>query len=125
MWRSFLGTTAVLLAAGVLLCWPGTSFAVPTPGPDCGAGASIVGADTAGKVTLGTGRTTGTCTITFSSAFVNTPSCMAMNETNSMAGRPVPVGARSTNSQLVLDGATIYGGSLSDGDVLSYLCVSY
>ena len=64
----------------VPLLWPGTSLAAPTLGPDCGAGASIVGSDLAGKVTLGTNVTT--CTLTFSSTWANAPACTAVSETN-------------------------------------------
>ena len=52
----------VLLTGTALLLWSGTSFAAPALGADCGAGASIVGSDSAGKVELGTGART--CTLT-------------------------------------------------------------
>ena len=84
MRQSIFGTRVALatfLAGAALLLWPGMSFAAPTLGADCGAGASIEGSDLAGKVTVGT-NTVGTCTLTFALPSTNAPSCVAMNETN-------------------------------------------
>jgi hypothetical protein len=120
--------TAIVLTAAVSLLWPGTSLAVPpTLGPDCGAGASIVGTDSVGKVTMGTGAGAGnTCTLTFESTWTNAPACMAMNETNSVGkGEPAPVGTKSTDSKVILNGKAGGVASLMDGDVVSYFCVSY
>ncbi len=116
--RTRANVAGLLLMAAVLLLWPAASFAAPTLGPDCGAGASIVGNDSAGRVTMGTGM--GTCTLTFGSAAANAPACMAMNETNH-GGQASPVGVRSTTTTLAFDSAQ----SIRDGDVVSYLCVSY
>src|SRR5206468_979419 len=100
------GTTVmlmVLLVGAVLLLWPPPSFAdPPTVGPDCGAGASIVGIDAAGKVTLGTGASN-TCTLAFTSAWMRAPSCSAVNETNG-GGDPAPIGAVTTTTTLRLGG---------------------
>jgi hypothetical protein len=112
---------AGLLMAAALLLSPSTSFsAAPALGPDCGAGASVVGSDSAGKVRLGTGVRT--CTLVFASTFPTAPACAATNETNN-GGSPAPVGARSTTTTLVIDGAA--STALGDGDVVSYICVSY
>ena len=124
MHRNVLRTTGVLTAllfvgAGFVL-GPGVSFAA-TPGADCG-GASIVGSDAAGKVTLG--QDVATCTITFTVPWPNAPACTAINETNG-GGHPAPVGARSTKTSLVLDAAAQSGVTFADGDVISYLCVGY
>src|SRR3990172_9700313 len=88
--------TAVLLIGAAALLWPGASLAAPTLGADCGSGASIVGSDSAGKVTLGT-RTGpigyGRCTLTFSVPSTSAPACQGMNE----SGRyPAPIGVKST-----------------------------
>ncbi len=114
--------TGLLLSGAVLLLWPGMSLAAaPTLGPDCGAGASIVGSDSAGKVTLGTGASnTSTCTLTFASPWANAPACTAVNETNS-GGFTTPVGTKSTTTTLMIGGALPW----SDRDVISYLCVGY
>jgi len=78
-----------LLMGAVLLLSPATSFAAPSLGADCGAGASVVGSDGAGKVTLGTGVAGNTCTLTFTVTLLNEPACTAVNETNS-GGHPGP-----------------------------------
>jgi len=128
MRRRLPGATALLLAAATLLFWSGVSFALaPTLGADCGAGASILGSDSAGKVTLGTGVTARTCTLTFASPGLNAPSCAAMNETNSggVNDHPAPLGVKSTTTTLVLDATTAANVGLQDRDVISYICVSY
>jgi hypothetical protein len=116
--------TAILVGTAVLF-WSAISLAgVPTLGPDCGTGASIVGSDAAGKVTLGTPDplipSTGTCTVTFSVPYTNPPACSATNETNG-GGFPAPTGAKTTNTTIVLGSS---GGSVP-GDVISYTCQEY
>ncbi len=107
--------TALFLVGSILLLWPGMSLAAaPTLGPDCGTGASIVGSDSAGKVTIGAGG--GTCTLTFSAARPNAPACTAVNETNTR-----PVDATTTTTTVALG----VGINIGPGDVVSYLCVSY
>ncbi len=112
---------AVLLAGTAVLLWSTVSFAAPpTMGANCGAAASIVGTDSAGKVKLGTGVAS-TCTLTFALPSLNAPAWTAMSET----GRPAPVGTKSTTTTLVLDGRASGTASLEEGGVVSYLCVSY
>jgi len=113
-----------LLMGAVLLLSPATSFAAPSLGADCGAGASVVGSDGAGKVTLGTGVAGNTCTLTFTVTLLNEPACTAVNETNS-GGHPGPVGTKSMPTTLVLDGNGSKAASLTDRDVVSYLYVGY
>ena len=123
MRQNVLRGGAVSLMAAALLLWPGTSFAfTPTLGPDCGASASIVGSQWAGKVTMGAGVTT--CTLTFTSPFLNAPACVATNETNG-GGHPAPIGVKSTASTLLIDAGPLYGVVLAPGDVVSYVCASY
>ena len=120
MRQNVLRGGAVSLMAAALLLWPGTSFAfTPTLGTDCGAGASIVGSQWAGKVTMGAGTTT-TCMLTFTSPFLNAPACVATNETN---GRPI--GTQSTASTVLFVADPLTGASLSSNDVVSYICMSY
>ncbi len=119
--RIRVATTALVLTVAVLPpLWPGTSSAAtPTLGADCGAGASIVGSDSAGKVTLGTGASdTSACTLTFSPAWASAPACTAVNETNA-GGYSMPVGTRTTTTTLLLGGASPW----ADRDVVSYLCL--
>ena len=118
--RAFL--TALVLAGAVLLLGPGTAFAAPALGVDCGAGASIMGSDSAGKVMVGTGVTT--CTLTFTIPALNAPACAAVDETNG-GGHPAPVGTRSTQTTLLLDATVPSGVVLAPGDVVSYICSSY
>jgi len=118
--RAFL--TALVLAGAVLLLGPGTAFAAPALGVDCGSGASIMGSDSAGKVMVGTGVTT--CTLTFTIPALNAPACAAVDETNG-GGHPAPVGARSTETTLLLDATVPSGVVLAPGDIVSYICASY
>lgn len=129
MRRNVLGKRAVLpilSIAAALLLWPAASFALsPTLGADCGLGASIVGADAAGKVMVG--ENVSTCTLTFSAPWPNPPACTAMNETSQGrgGGGPSPLGLWTTKTGLVLDGRSAGAIPLVDGDIISYLCVGY
>src|SRR5438094_197029 len=79
-------------------------------------------APSAGKVMVGTGVTT--CTLTFTiPSFLNAPACMAVDETNG-GGHPAPVGARSTETTLLLDATVPSGVVLAPGDIVSYICAS-
>lgn len=51
-----------------------TTGAVPPVLSSCGTTPTVVGSDTAGLVTMGTGSPTG-CVITFATAYVSTPFC--------------------------------------------------
>ena len=113
------GALTALLAGAAILCWSTASFAAtPLLGPDCGTGASIVGGDAAGKVTLGAGVST--CTLEFSVPPLNPPACTATNETNG-GGHAVGVGVRTTTTTLQMDGMYPW----SPGDVVSYACLSF
>lgn len=85
----------------------------PTVGGSCGTSPAIAGNNTAGKVTTGTGAPT-SCTVTFSSAWVNAPSCSVSNETTENLAR-----ATSTTTTVVLTGTFVAG------DVLAYQCLGY
>src|SRR5438093_8439501 len=113
--------TAVLLTAAILLLWSGTSSAAPpTLGADCGAGASIMGSDSAGKVEIGTGGYGSACTLTFTSEWANAPACTAVNETNGGANS-TPIGTMTTRTTVVIGGGLPWVA----GDVVSYICVGY
>lgn len=117
--RTRIRLTAFL--TGAILFWSVAAFAItPTLGEDCGTGASIVGSDQAGKVTLGEGPTT--CTLGFFTPFVNPPACIAVNETNGGgSASAATLGMRSTKTTAVVDGRT----PVTEGDVISYLCLGY
>jgi hypothetical protein len=108
---------AIMVTSAAALGWSTTAFAgTPSLSSGCGSGATVVGADAAGKVTLGIGNSS--CVLTFSAAFANAPACMAMNETNG-GSPPVAAGVKTTPTQLTV------GTSWADGDTLAYTCSSY
>ena len=118
IWKVRAGV-AMFSAGAIMLLWSATSFAgTPRLESDCGAGATIVGSDAAGKITLGVGVKT--CTLTFSVTWPNEPACIAVNETNG-GGRASTVGMWTTKTHGVIDGTA----PLSDGDVVSYQCIGY
>ena len=105
------------IAGAAVLLWSAASYAgIPALGADCGQSASIVGSDSAGKVTLGAAPSL-SCTLTFSVPYPNAPACSATNETNG----PRALGATTTPSNAAI--VTIYPWVA--GDVISYLCVEY
>lgn len=109
------GALTAIVAGTAMLFWSAIVFAgTPTLGPDCGAGASIVGSDSAGKVTLGVNHNT--CALSFSVSLPNAPACMATNETNGHA-----VGVSTTVAGAVLSGPYPFAA----GDVISYICQDY
>ena len=119
--RRMRTVVVALLTGSALLVCAAAAAAAPVIGSDCGAGASIVGTDSAGKVTLGAGaRDTNTCTLTFASPAANAPACVANNETNG-GGYSVPVGTKSTTTTVLIGGARPW----SDHDVIGYVCVTY
>ena len=85
-----------------------------TSANSCGTtAASLVGTDTAGKVTVG--ATAGTsCTITFVASWANAPACVVTNETSANLAR-----ATSTTTTVIV------AGTFVAGDVLAYSCVGY
>jgi hypothetical protein len=104
-----------ILAGTAMLFWSAIAFAgTPSLGADCGAGASIVGSDSAGKVTVGASQNV--CTITFSVPYPNAPACMATNETGGTA-----VGLTTTPAGAVLSGPYPFAA----GNVISYICQDY
>lgn len=117
-----IGALGASVAGAFALLWSAAAFAgTPTLEPDCGLGATIVGSDSAGKVTLGKPdpslEVSGTCTLAFGAPYTNAPACSASNETNS-GGFPTPIGTRST-------AATLEVVFSVPGDVISYVCADY
>jgi hypothetical protein len=88
-----------------------TSGSHPSLTGGCGAGESIVGTDTAGKVTLG--AATGTCIVTFASPYANPPACVI---TNSVSSRVYS--ATTTTNEMDIS------GSVTAFDVIMYKCVA-
>ena len=77
----------------------------------CGTAPTIVGNDTAGKITVGTNNPT-SCVLTFTRVFAVAPSCQATNETSSTTiQRPVTTTSTVTFSTAVT------------AEVVSYSCM--
>ena len=109
------GSLTAILAGTAVLFWSAFAFAgVPSLGSDCGTGASIVGSDSAGKVTLGAAPSS--CTLTFSVPYTNAPACTTTDETS---GRGV--GLATSPSGVVLNGPYPFNA----GDVIDYICAEY
>lgn len=81
----------------------------------CGTSPSIVGGDHAGKVTVGSGGTVQSCTLTFNKAYTVAPACVANTESQVLVVRAV-----STTTTLTIDCAV--AGCL-ESDVVSYICI--
>jgi len=96
-----------------------TAALAATPEADCGVGATIVGTDDVGKVTLGQ-EPSNTCTLTFLAPATNPPACTAVNETNG-GNYSVPIGTKTTRTTLVLGGRIPW----TEGDVISFSCAGY
>src|SRR5713226_4717472 len=93
------GAISAMMAGAAFLIMSATSFAgTPTLAAGCGSGATIVGSDTGGKVTLGAGNTY--CILTFSGTYANAPACVATNETNGGA-HATAVGIKTSTTQLM------------------------
>jgi hypothetical protein len=75
---------------------------------------AVVGSDTAGRITVGTGGTATSCTITFATAFVNTPACIVEDESAVLTLQPGP-----TTTTLVVTSTVAFGASA----VLDYICI--
>jgi hypothetical protein len=78
----------------------------------CGTGATVVGNDVAGNVTIGAAYT-GNCIVTFNSAWTNPPVCTAVDN---VSGNPLTV--ISTTSLITIDSS----GSATS---INYHCVGY
>ena len=79
---------------------------------NCGTSPSIVGNDTAGIITAGSGAITN-CNLVFNKPYVSSPACVVSEETVALA---LLVTASSTGMQIV-------AGSSFESDVFSYICM--
>jgi hypothetical protein len=102
-------TPVFAIKSGGHLHTAGTAPAVSS----CGTGPSVVGTDTAGRITVGTGSPS-SCTLTFASAYANIPSCTVNHEGAILLVRGVP-----STTTLVIDTATAF----TDGGIIDYICV--
>ena len=100
-----LGITAKVNSAGT----------APTPS-SCGTTPSIVGSDTAGKVTVGSSASAvDGCVLTFATAYANAPVCQVIGDDSAM-------NLAATTSTTALTITSTAAGDPS-GDVWMYLCV--
>lgn len=88
----------------------------PTITSGFGTTPSIAGKDAAGRITVGSGGTAATGTITFGTAWATAPVCTAANETTQLALFPT-----ATTTTLVLASTTPFTAA----DKLVYQCVGY
>ena len=63
-----------------------TTGSIPPVLTSCGTSPSVVGSDTAGTVTMGTGTPTG-CVITFATAYVSVPICVVVWPAQALASQ--------------------------------------
>jgi len=88
----------------------------PTITSGFGTTPSIAGKDAAGRITVGSGGTAATGTITFGTAWATAPVCTAANETTQLALFPT-----ATTTTLVLASTTPFTAA----DKLVYQCIGY
>ena len=108
---------AVGASSGVLVTSSGHlefyQVAVPTI-TDCGSNPSVVGTDSAGKITVGSGGTAGICNLSFRNSWTNPPACFCGNESQVLLVR-----SSSTASVMTCSVAVTFAAS----DILPYHCV--
>lgn len=90
----------------------GTAPTLGSGGTDCGTTPSVVGTDTAAKVTIGTSPGS-KCTVTFNAAFTNAPICIANNETSANLVRAANIS--TTAVELT--------GTLTAADKINVICM--
>ena len=92
---------------------------VPTCSASCGTSPSVVGTDSAMTVTMGaTGTPATPFTVTFTAAFANPPTCVAMAGLNSMATNHAPQSVQTTTTTAVVAAGT----APSNSDIYHLIC---
>lgn len=110
-----IATPAAALVVKTHQEYNGTAPTIGSGVGDCGTSPSVVGNDSAGRVTVGSSTNGGTCTVTFNASWNNAPICTAFDETTGVLVRPTSV---STSAFKIT-------GVIVAGDALSYHCVGY
>jgi len=94
----------------------GVKPAVASGAGDCGTSPAIVGNDSNGRITVGTGANGGKCTITFSDpSWSNTPACFCNDETTGVL-------VRATGTSKTSVACT---GVIVAGDSITYSCLGF
>lgn len=78
----------------------------------CGTSPTVIGARSAGKITIGTSTTT-SCTVTFATAFSGAPACIVMGDSTAIR-------YATTTTTTVM---TLTSSGDMDSDVISYMCI--
>lgn len=108
----FAGTVTTANLAANLTINGSTPTVSDTSANSCGTGTqTIVGNNNVGKVTV-IGSAGTSCTVTFTTAYANAPSCTVTNETTANLAR-----STSTTTTVIL------AGTFLENDVLSYICI--
>lgn len=84
----------------------------------CGTNPSLVGSDNAGRITVGTGGGIATCTVTFVTAWTQTPACIVQGVGTNQADI-MTQSLSTTQFQLVRAGAA----NIADSTVVAYHCL--
>jgi hypothetical protein len=90
--------------------------AAPTSVTSCGSNPSIVGNDSVGTITVGTGGIVASCVLNFSGTWTNVPKCFVSNRSAIIALQVVPAA-----TTLTVTAALAFAAS----SVLDYFCVGY
>jgi hypothetical protein len=90
--------------------------AAPTIASGFGTTPSIAGTDSAGRVTVGSGGTDVTGTVTFAATWSTAPACVCNNEVTTLLCK-----ATASTTTLILTSATAFTAA----DTLTYICVGY
>ena len=110
--------TLILALLAILLLAASQALAQPTLDADCGAGATIVGTNTAGKVTIGTDPDW-KCTLIFPTS--RNRACSGVVENSHVSIGIEPIGIATTDTTGVM--ASSYG--FAPASVISYQCTQF
>ncbi len=87
----------------------------------CGTSPSIIGSDTAGTVTIGTGGVVSDCTITFATAYTtNAPACVV---TSRMSGTSIGLYISAASTSAITVSKDAGSGPFPASGVFSYHCI--
>lgn len=88
----------------------------PSITANCGTSPSVAGTDVAGRITVGTGGSDTSCTLTFANAWTTAPACTVGDESTSLLLKGI-----ATTTTLIISAATPFGAS----DKIVYNCYGY
>lgn len=106
--------TSALISVSAPIIPSGVAPTVAAGAGDCGTSPSIVGTDSGGRVTVGSSTNGGVCTVTFHTAYTNSPVCVASDNTTS-----ITLQAITTTTTVALTGVVVAA------DSLSFVCIGF